>query len=219
MERKSSNDAVIAMMGLLFSSPLVAMRCTIQRTPQTLKQHNRATLRMDSVALFLCIVRYFVGECFFCIQFHSSHKAKDPPWFAVLWEAWRILLLQIQVIHIELQNFFQKTLRIFFLHLKTTHRLQQNEPSFSKSEPSFSIKCAVGCNKMTCRFSKSDLSFLGQFVLPRYKHRLASIAPEIDLTTLMQGDENEFFRKRKRKRIKRKRERASKEKERQQPYG
>ena len=62
MERKSSNDATIAMIGLLFSSPLVAMRYTIWRTPQTLKQHNRATLRMDSVALFLCIVRYFVGE-------------------------------------------------------------------------------------------------------------------------------------------------------------
>ena len=137
MERKSSNDATIAMIGLLFSSPLVAMRYTIWRTPQTLKQHNRATLRMDSVALFLCIVRYFVGEeillerTSFVYSFIVVIKQKTRPGSLFHGKRGGFCCCKYREYILNHKTFFKKTLRIFLLQFKTTRCLQQKDTLFA----------------------------------------------------------------------------------------
>lgn len=73
---------------------------------------------------------------------------------------------------------------------KSSNYLPQNDTLFA-------IKRYVIFSKTSRRFQQNDTLFFESFALTKYKHRLASRAPEIDLTTLMQGDENDFFRKKK----------------------
>lgn len=39
------------------------------------------------------------------VLLHNHNKAKDPPWYAVLREAWRVLLLQIYSFLCKYNNF------------------------------------------------------------------------------------------------------------------
>ena len=103
----------------------------------------------------------------------------------------------------SIQNDTLFAIKRYVVFNKTTRCFQQNDTLFS-------TKRHVVFSKTTRCFQQNDTLFFESFALPRYKHRLASRALEINLTTLRQGDENELFRKRKK--------RESEAKERQKPY-
>ena len=146
---------------------------------------------MDSVALFLCIVRYFVGEeillesASFVYSFIVVIKQKTRPGSLFYGKRGGFCCCKYREYILNYKTFFKKN----FAHISSS----------IQNDTLFTIKRYVIFSKTSRRFQQNDSLFFESFALPRYKHCLASRAPEIDLTTLMQGDENEFFRKRKKK--------------------
>ena len=179
---------------------------------------------MDSVALFLCIVRYFVGEeillerTSFVYSFIVVIKQKTRPGSLFYGKRGGFCCCKYREYILNYKTFFKKNfayisssiqndtlfaIKRYVVCNKTIRCFQQNDTLFA-------IKRHVVFSKTTRCFQQNDTLFFESFALPRYKHRLASRALEINLTTLRQGDENELFRKRKK--------RESEVKERQKPY-
>ena len=153
---------------------------------------------MDSVALFLCIVRYFVGEeillesASFVYSFIVVIKQKTRPGSLFYGKRGGFCCCKYREYILNYKTFFKKN----FAHISSS----------IQNDTLFAIKRYVIFSKTSRRFQQNDTLFFESFALTRYKHRLASRAPEMDLTTLMQGDENELFQNEKRETTRSKRE-------------